>query len=325
MAVGTEFEGESLSPAAAKLAKAAEKMSGPLFAAVDGAQYGHLPRLLKSLGLDHRSLFLEHGDEKIEAASGWLVPIPDQPALLALLAHSEPDCGSLVLWACPAGEAALHRHLRSINLVQLPKSTIPQDEESSPEEEGATEPDGTSDYESVLFRHYDPNVLASLLPIMTEGQFARILGPATQVLFHAEDYGGLRSAEHPGQMVIRPKGMLRIDAEQIEELEEVRHEASNRKIADYLREVAPDNAGQMDEERMASFVAENRRSAQDMGIRSELATGYWAYLNLGSEGRVAALPTTRDYLRNHPEDGTADEKIFALMHRLSKPASGETA
>lgn len=320
MTVATDPDGEILSLAAASLAGAAEKMFVPVFAAVDGARYGHLPRLLRSLGLEHRSLFLDHGDEKIEAASGWLVSIPDQSALLALLAHSEPDCSSLVLWGCPTGEASLHRHLRSINLVQLPRSAVPQNE--PPVENDGAMPNEASEFESVLFRHYDPNVLASLLPIMTEGQFARILGPATQVLFYACDYGGLRRAEHPGQTTIRPKGLLRIEAEQIEELEEVRHEASDRRIADYLRDVAPDTAGQMDDQRMAHFIVENRRSAQEMGIRSELATGYWAYLNLGSEGRVAALPITRDYLRNHPEDGTADEKIFALMHRLSKPAGG---
>ena len=95
----TKKDAPDLSGAAKKLIHAATGIKEPLFAAVDGAQYGDLPNLLKELGLYGRSLFLDHADKDIEAASGWLVPLGGGKELAALLEASDADCGSLVLWS----------------------------------------------------------------------------------------------------------------------------------------------------------------------------------------------------------------------------------
>ena len=43
-----------------------------------------------------------------------------------------------------------------------------------------------------MFRHWDPSVLGSLLPVLNERQFARIIGPAAEMAFFASEYGGLK-------------------------------------------------------------------------------------------------------------------------------------
>lgn len=185
-----------LSAAASKLVAAATRArQEPLFAAVDGARCGDLPHLLKIQGLNGRSLFLDHADAQIEAASGWLVPLGGEADLKRLLEVSDEGCGSLVLWSCPLGEAALHRHLRTINIVRIPSAAIPEDEQpaaSEPEEEGAEKPAKPA-FGNVLFRHYDPDVMASLLPLFDEAQFARIFGPATRIIMYSEGHGDLRA------------------------------------------------------------------------------------------------------------------------------------
>jgi DNA-directed RNA polymerase specialized sigma24 family protein len=51
---------------ASTFAEAAVHMPGPVFAAMDGAQFDDLPALLKGAGLARRSLFLGHADKKLK-------------------------------------------------------------------------------------------------------------------------------------------------------------------------------------------------------------------------------------------------------------------
>ena len=180
-------EEPALSAAALKLVDAVKRSPAePLFAVVDGARYGNLPDLLKIQGLTGRSLFLDHADAEIEAASGWLVPLSDEADLKKLLEVSDEGCGSLVLWFCPLGETALHRHLRTINIVRIPSESIPEDEpEKASDAEADTDKPARPAFGNVLFRHYDPDVIASLLPLLDEAQFARMFGPATRIVMYS--------------------------------------------------------------------------------------------------------------------------------------------
>lgn len=312
-------QGSTFSPAASKLIHAAMKLSDPLFAVIDGAHYDDLPRLLDHLEMDHRSLFLDHADAEIEKVSGWLVPILGRQDLEKLLSASDKDCSSLVLWACPFGEDALHRHLRTINIVEIPADAIP----ASPKG-GVSGSDLADDeaikprYENVQFRHYDPNVLASLLPLLDEAQFARIFGPASHILMFASDTGQVRSAPRPELLPIAPRGPLTITSEQIDELETVRQNISQLRVVNYLREVAPHEAQRLPGHHLEKFVAESAESGRTFGLRSELAMGYWAYLNLLSDGNFAKSPVTRSYLMNYPQYGSPDVKVCSLMTDMSK-------
>jgi hypothetical protein len=316
-----ESDGEpQLSAAARKLIDAVERSPlVPLFAVVNGAQYGDLPNLLRIQGPTGRSLFLDHADAEIEAASGWLVPLDGGYDLKKLLEVSDEDCSSLVLWSCPLGETALHRHLRTINIVQIPQDAIPGDEpakaadNADPEAESLAKPA----FGSVLFRHYDPDVMASLLPLLDEGQFARIFGPATHILMYSGGHGGLRSAPRPEGLPIAPRGPLQISEEQIEDLELAMTEARDARIGVYLRSFAPDAAAEMDDHGLARFVLEGNASGHELGLTTERAQGFWAYMMLNSKGKIAREATVRDYITSEPETGTPDDNVYNLMSELA--------
>jgi len=242
----------ALSAAAWGLVDAAMQLRTPLFAVIDGARYRDLPGLLKTLEIDHQSLFLEHADKEVEAASGWLASIAGKTELIRLLEASDPACGSLVIWTCALGESALHRHLRTLNLVQIPAEEAvpghePPEEQESPGRESLM-------YESVLFRHCDPQVLASLLPLLDTPQLSRILGPCEHILFHASGRGGLRSVSRPADRNIVPRGQLRIAPEQIQELKENMADVQRVQIRSYLRQVAGDACAAMNDHQLGKFV-----------------------------------------------------------------------
>jgi Domain of unknown function (DUF4123) len=302
-----------------KLVDALKRLpSEPLFAVVDGARFADLPETLKLLGLSARSLFLDHADQEIEAASGWLLPLGGQADLIRLLEVCDADCSALVLWTCPFGETALHRHLRTLNIVRIPQSAIPEDEavEAPPAEGGETE--AKSAFGEVLFRHYDPEVIASLLPLLDEAQFARVFGPATNILMFADGAGGLRHAPRPENLPIAPRGLLQISEDQIEDLELAMAEARHARIGSYLRTYAPDAATGLDDHQLSRFVAASNESGRELGLTTERAQGFWAYMMLNSNGKIARDATVRDYIVNDRDQGTPDDKVYNLMHELAE-------
>ena len=78
-----------------------------------------------------------------------------------------------VFWRYDAAdEPALFRHLRTLNLVEIPKSP-----------EGATDPPDifAETTRTVIFRHWDPNIIELTLPIMTPQQLRRFFGSAQAI------------------------------------------------------------------------------------------------------------------------------------------------
>ena len=293
--------------------------SEPLFAVVDGARYGNLPRLLDMQGLTGRSLFLDHADAEIEAASGWLVPLGGEADLARLLEVSDETCSSLVLWFCPLGETALHRHVRTINVVRIPSDAIPDNNLVADADPGE-DPEKTSrpEYGNVLFRHYDPDVLGALLPLLDEAQFARIFGPATRIVMFSQGHGGLCTAPRPENLPIAPRGLLTISAGQIEDLKLAMGEARDMRVAAYLRKSAPEAAAKLDDHQLAHFVAASSASGHELGLTTERAQGFWAYMMLNSKGRIARDAVVRDFIISDPEKGTPDDKVYNLMRELAK-------
>ncbi len=288
-------------------------MPKPIFAVVDGGRYGDLPRQLDHMGLSGRSLFLEHADVEVERAGGWLVPVDGKEDLYCLYSLSG-EMDSMVFWSCPSGEDALHRHLRTINMVMIPSDAIPGYEPLPAKEDGVSL---AASEESVLFRHWDPSVLVALLPLLDEAQFARLFGPASHIMMYAPDYGGSRSAPRPEALPIAPRGPLRIDPLQIAELQQVRSDASHMRIAQFLRDNDPQATAGVNDRELLQFVTASEKNGESFGLKDERAIGYWAWLMLNSESEIARRPFTREYLQGHPEDGTPDDKIYKLMDNLS--------
>lgn len=141
-------------------------------------------------------IYLEGGDPAARAADGHIVPLHEARDLRAAIAIAR-EPGALVIWSWPKGEKALYRHLRTLNLVQ-----IPNEARAEAEAEGE-DVSGMPSYETVLFRHWDPNVLGGLLPLLEGPQQARFLGAATGLAFEAAGYGGLSVLKRPVRLPLR--------------------------------------------------------------------------------------------------------------------------
>lgn len=291
------------------------KMPKPVFAVMDGAGFFDLKSTLEEEGLYCRSLFLEHADKDIERAGGWLVPVEDEAAMLKIL-HLPDTAESMVLWTCPLGEPALHRHLRSLNVVIIPN------DETQPEHDAEADLDGSkiADEQSVMFRHYDPEVVNSLIPLMTGAQFARFFGPATQFMWYSAQYNNRRRASLPDDLPVAPRGPLRFTAEQIAELEESRNDSSVLTIMKFLRKVDAKHASEMSDEELRWFVCHYMDDGRSLGMRGERALGYWAYLNLYSGGTLGRDQSFRDFMLHNTKFGSPDDKMYTLMQRLSQQA-----
>lgn len=303
----------ALSYPAQVLLEGYRKMPKPVFAVVDGAGFYDLKATLEEEGLYCRSLFLEHADKDIERAGGWLVPIEDEDSFVKILRL--PDAAeTMVLWTCPLGEPALHRHLRSLNVVIIPNDEVQPEQDTDADAENPK----IADEQSVLFRHYDPEVVNSLIPLMTGAQFARFFGPATQFMWYSSHYNNRRRASLPDDLPVAPRGPLRFTAEQIAELEENREHSSVLTIMKFLRKVDAKHASEMSDEELRWFVCHYMDDGRSLGMRGERALGYWAYLNLYSGGKMGRQQGLHEYLTGFPEDGTADDKVYTLMKRLSE-------
>ncbi|KTS13394.1 hypothetical protein NS229_28860, partial [Methylobacterium indicum] len=66
------------------------------------------------------------------------------------------------------------------------------------------------------------------MPALNPAQFARVLGPASEIAFLAEDYGGVRRIVPDPGSPPDPGGTLTIGSDQIERLNERRLRASPR-------------------------------------------------------------------------------------------------
>ncbi len=281
------------------LAATLSNMPAQLFAVLDGALFDDLPGNLMREGISCRSLFLEHGDLEVERAGPWMVALDSEKtrAHIEALAVAHP-CA--VFWSCPAGETALWRHLRTLNEVLIPI------------EGSATETaDQSAQYERVMFRHWDPNVLASVMPVLSVEQFARIFGPATYIVMNAPDYGGLGQIPLPDDIPAAPNGPLRLSPDQMEGLKEATAHSSRLRIARYLKRNIPPHFSGIDDEFLWGTTLASEASADELGIETERGRARWAYVMMLSDGKAADLKEVRSFIQNG--EASPDTQVRALM------------
>ena len=301
----------------ALLTAAAHDMPPPVFAAVDGAQFDDLPALLKDAGLSFRSLFLGVADAESEKAGPWFVDVNMTRSMNAFLALVG-DQPAAVFWSCPAGESALYRHLRMLNeaIVPLPRGDAPE------RAAGAARP--ASDYRDarVLFRHWDPRVLVDVLPVLDEAQFARVLGPAALVMIPREGGGAPFTAPAVDASLIAPQGPLRMRAEQLDAISDRRAAQSRRRIVGYLRDVAPDQTGDVDDRRLAKMVHYAETSAGAFGVRSERAVGLWAYMLATSQNDFTREWTVKRFMTATDLDAAPEQRVKMLFDARQRSLAG---
>jgi len=91
----------------------------PVHAVMDGAKYPDLPALLGKLNIVARSLFVEQSDPAMRLAGPWFARLDQQGC--KTLFEIEGIADAAVFWTGPAEEEQVFRHLRGLNMVNIPR------------------------------------------------------------------------------------------------------------------------------------------------------------------------------------------------------------
>lgn len=280
--------------------QAVETMTGPVSVVIDGGAFDDLPRMLQEEGIGARSLFLEGASADFRLAGPWLVDLAAIP-VRSYIGWLDSKHACAVYWSCSSGIDLLYRHLRTLNEVMIPLEQTGGDLPTT----------NSSQYERVLFRHWDPNVLGALLPILTRPQLARFLGPADCVVLNAPDYGGVKRVKAPADLPAAPPGPLRIEQDQMEKLKAAMLHSSRLRIARFLKANTPPNFSGVDDDFIWGATLASEKSADNLGIKTERGRARWAYVMILSDGKAADAPEVRDYVGDGGD--TPDNRVKSLI------------
>ncbi len=138
---------------------------------VDGAAYDTLPARIEHHALTSRPLYLDVKGGPDAGSGPHLVPLftPEHFSRFMTLAGADP---AAVFWSWPYGEIDLYQHLRRLNMVEVPD-------------------DASGRFDSVVFRHCDPDVLALVFPLLDPGQRNHFMGAAARLVMYSRRRGGL--------------------------------------------------------------------------------------------------------------------------------------
>ncbi len=267
------------------------------FAVVDGAHFDDLPKELGIWQLEHKALYLEKLGETPSTAGPYLVALPDWEAanrVLSLVA----ELPAVVFWSWPDGQPSLYKHLRRINMIEIPV------DDYDPE---------LPKFDRVLFRHGDPNVMSSMLSLLNEGQFSQMLGGAAGLVMFARDEGGLRVAQRITEMGSDRQGILRISKQQYEEIEKMRVAASRKRINSYLRRHLPPPLENISDAKLNGIVISAETRGKELGFKSERGHARWAYLVMMSNGSVSKSDDVHRLFKRNGADPDNDVKHLIDM------------
>ncbi len=194
---------------------------------------------------------------------------------------------------------------------------IPNEARAEAEAEGE-DVSGMPSYETVLFRHWDPNVLGSLLPLLEAPQQARFLGAATGLAFDAAEHAGFIALARSAGLPAPQTGLLRFTTEQMAKLQLVRSNASRARIAAYLRDVAAQRTSGMGDAELDAWIRRAQASGRAIHLRTERAQALWAYLEIASNGQVGQSTAIRECLLQN--GGQEEAAFFALAEATAQNA-----
>ena len=298
-------------------------LPGPLFAVMDGALFDDLPGELLRAGITARSLFLDHADKDVERAGPWFVALSTDAVRdhVVGLAAARP-CA--VFWECPDGADRMFRHLRGINKVLYPKAFLTEmveepEEVDNDDDAAAAPPVKRETHEMVLFRHCDPNVMAQTLPALTEVETARLLGAADTLLFmpHPDwaDGDGRVAMARADRSIRAPTGPLRLSEGTVERIGGARQHRRHRRLAAYLRKVAPQQTEGMDDRALTEKAAEHAAEAEAYGVRSEAGQGRWCYLQVITGGAMTDDPSIHRLMTTREPGVSPDQRVRLLLQQ----------
>jgi len=273
-----------------------------VYALMDGAKFPDLPALLAKLDIQPRTLFIEQQNPAIIRSGPYFAALTARQTKNLFLIEGIGDAA--VFWRGDIGEDAAFRHLRSLLFVKIPR---PADAPPDP---------FAAEDETVLFRHWDPAVIALVLPVLTPPQRARLFGPLRVIGLQAKSLGGPREAKWREDWPPARPGRLKLTADQMAAITNGMVSRSHQAIAGYLRKVAPAQTSRLDERALLTFIAQAETSGRALGVKTERGLGQWAYLVLVSDGKIARSEQSNHFIRTGPL--RPDGNIDALMKNLAR-------
>ncbi|WP_137136482.1 DUF4123 domain-containing protein [Rhizobium sp. FKY42] len=314
----------------------------PVFAVLDGAQFDDLPSALFEGDFTHRPLYLDRGNgtaDQLRTAPQlvWLDrdrkahrrdedqndTAPLAPVLERLLDLVEQR-PAIVFWVCEAGGEALYRHLRGINKILLPTDAAMDRGQSYERNPLSLEDDARdSDYEMVLFRHCDANVMAQVLPALAHASMARVLGPASQILCSPDTDWAERPLRlmHAGDMP-PPAGPLKLSLEEVKGIEEKRRLAARRRRITYLQETCPAETHGASRQALEEHIRISEETGKRLGLVSEGAHCRWAFMMCKTNGRIAQSADAHQFIGGQGK--SPDEQIKLFMRGIIEAMAGQT-
>jgi hypothetical protein len=222
-------------------------------------------------------------------------------------------------------EAALWRHLRTINMVLIPKEHVeemPIEFRENMRLQGGSDPAKTPT--PVMFRHVDGNVLAQVLPVMDGAQFSRFFGLAKELLFLAPDNPSLtsgstlRRAVLPQEALPAKSGLLSLDSSQCEAIVGVRMAALKRSaISEFCMGEKPGKLSDREQ------VADAFERADAYGL--ERKEDIWTFIEMDRKfGRQFERSDKFSAVRDHFEDSqlSAGAKLYLAGAELGALSKG---
>jgi hypothetical protein len=251
--------------------------------------------------------------------SGGRADAPEQLERLAGIAGETP-AAVYRIGDQNLSETALWRHVRTLNMVQIPRAFVPEAPSPANDNEGPS-------HEGVLFRHYDGNVLAQVLPVLDSAQFSRVFGPAKALLFSAPDHPAsdgspLRRALLPDDAAPAQPGLLSLSNNQMEGIQDARLEGSRQRTVRFLRKTATKQTQHLSDEVLMSNVVAYEQVARSYGINEERSLTRFTWLMHCSDGKFIRQPGVDEHLRSG--SGTPNTRLNLFAEAMAEAAVKRT-
>ena len=282
-------------------------------ALLDGALFDDLGAWFDHAGLQAEPLFRAEDDPEAALAGPWAVPL-DHPAQDRALISMMGEARAPVVLCWHGDAAALVRHLRRTTLIEIPDETL-------------WDMDGQTPMETVIFRFWDPAVLAAAWDVLTPEQQRRLFPGRTLALVDPWGTGAWRwlaaseAAGPPGQPRQHP--FLRLSEAQAEAMDaalRVPYRAAMEKDTGDLLERA--GLDRPTPGRLAAAVDDADWQAGELGLEHQDSVVALAFHILAFGPHSRTTQDLRAAIIDLDQGGTPDDRLLAHLARVVGGAGG---
>ena len=298
----------------------------PVYVVLDGAKFDNLPELLFDNDFAYKPLYRDMGSElrdierttpqfvRFDKWDYWENNLTAEQRLERLLDVVD-DLSAAVFWAYDGEPKTLFKHLRTINNIMIPRDA------DTPPMPDPLDPDGetfgnTTTHQQVLFRHADADVMAQVLPCLSDPQITRIMGPADGVIFAPDPEW---ASGEDIMTVTNPKDTynsthpLKLTNPDMDRIEKKRAEVLRRDVMVFLKGILPEETQNLDEKKLYQQVLLCEQTADAANISTPDGYKIWAYLALKTKGQSIKSPIPAEYLKYKL---TPDDALIGLVDNI---------